>query len=150
MAESRYGIRLPGNDGNCVTSRHENGDSVSQTSAVDALISKSAIVVPTYWSRSHGFRRPGDSTEDHPTPANEPGTMARLLASLQHLAEKPSLVLILISSSAPDVATSAAWRVDTDSRHVSGPSHCPLAADARADSARAAPFARARRLDHLV
>ena len=69
--------------------------------------------MPTYWGRSHGFRRPGDSTEDHPTPANEPGTMARLLASLQNLAEKPSVVVILISSSAPDVATSAAWRVDT-------------------------------------
>lgn len=39
--------------------------------------------------------------------------MARLLASLQRLAEKPSVVLVLISSSAPDVATSAAWRVDT-------------------------------------
>ncbi len=39
--------------------------------------------------------------------------MARLLASLQRLAEKPSLVLILISSSAPDVATSASWQADT-------------------------------------
>jgi hypothetical protein len=81
--------------------------------AIGALLARTAVVIPSYWSRSHGFRRPGDSIEDHPTPANEQGTMGRLLASLQALAEKPRLVLVIISSTAPDVATSAAWQVDT-------------------------------------
>jgi hypothetical protein len=81
--------------------------------AIEALIARTAIVIPTYWGRSFGLRRPGDSIEDHPTPVNQSGTMSRLLRSLQTLKEKPRLVLILISSSAPDVATSAAWQVDT-------------------------------------
>ncbi|MDB5076281.1 MAG: hypothetical protein JWO42_2460 [Chloroflexi bacterium] len=80
--------------------------------AIEALIANTAIVIPTYWGRSFGLRRPGDSIEDHPTPVNQSGTMGRLLRSLQALKEKPRLVLILISSSAPDVATSAAWQVD--------------------------------------
>jgi len=39
--------------------------------------------------------------------------MGRLLQSLQALAAKPKLVVIIVSSSAPDVATSAAYQVDT-------------------------------------
>ncbi len=83
------------------------------TPAIEALIARTAIVVPTYWSRSFGLRRVGDSVEDHPTPVNQQGTMARLLRSLQGLQDTPKIVLILISSSAPDVQTSAAYQVDT-------------------------------------
>jgi hypothetical protein len=81
--------------------------------AIEALIARTAIVIPSYWGRSYGLRRPGDSIEDHPTPVNQSGTMERLLRSLQALPDRPRVVLLLISCAAPDVATSAAWQVDT-------------------------------------
>lgn len=93
--------------------RHNPECFAESNEAIDALIARTAVVIPTYWSRSYGLRRPGDSVEDHPTPVNEQGTMARLLHSLEGLAEKPRLVLILVASAALDVATSAAWQVDT-------------------------------------
>lgn len=83
------------------------------TPEIRQLIAQSAVVVPTYWSRPYGMRRPGDSVEDHPTPVNQSGTMARLLHSLQELADRPKIVLIVISSSAPEVEIGAAYQVDT-------------------------------------
>jgi hypothetical protein len=97
---------------------HVNDDYSPETApvtspAIEALIARTAIVIPSYWGRSYGLRRPGDSIEDHPTPINQSGTMERILRSLQALPDKPKLVLLLISSAAPDVATGAAWQVDT-------------------------------------
>jgi hypothetical protein len=88
------------------------GEPPTSSPEIDRLIARTAIVVPTYWGRAFGLRRQGDSIEDHPTPANQQGTMARLLDSLQALRDRPRLVLLVISSSAPDVQTSAAYQVD--------------------------------------
>ena len=84
----------------------------SASPAIDALIARTAIVIPTYWSRQYGLRRPGDSIEDHPTPTNQRGTIGRLLESLNGLADTPRVVLIVVSSSAPDVETAAAYMAD--------------------------------------
>lgn len=89
------------------------GEPPVSSPAIEQLIARTAIVVPTYWSRPYGLRRQGDSIEDHPTPANQQGTMARLLHSLEQLRDRPRLVLLIISSSAPDVETSAAYQIDT-------------------------------------
>lgn len=91
---------------------YQQGEPPATSPAIEALIARTAIVVPTYWGRSFGLRRAGDSVEDHPTPVNQSGTMARLLRSLQALPDRPKVVLLLISSSAPDVETSAAYQVD--------------------------------------
>jgi len=92
---------------------YQQGEPPATSPAIEALIARTAIVVPTYWGRSFGLRKAGDSVEDHPTPVNQSGTMARLLRSLQALPDRPRVVLLLISSSAPDVETSAAYQVDT-------------------------------------
>lgn len=92
---------------------YQPGEPPATSPAIEALIARTAVVVPTYWGRSFGFRRVGDSVEDHPTPVNQAGTMARLLRSIQALPDRPRVVMLLISSSAPDVETSAAYQVDT-------------------------------------
>ncbi|MGH2346342.1 MAG: hypothetical protein ACRDG4_14040, partial [Chloroflexota bacterium] len=92
---------------------YQQGEPPATSSAIEAMIARTAVVVPTYWSRSFGLRRIGDSVEDHPTPVNQSGTMARLLRSLHALHDRPRVVILLISSSAPDVETSAAYQVDT-------------------------------------
>jgi hypothetical protein len=92
---------------------YQQGEPPATSPAIDALIARTAVVIPTYWSRSFGVRRFGDSVEDHPTPAHQSGTMARLLRSIQALGDRPRVVILLISTSAPDVETSAAYQVDT-------------------------------------
>lgn len=92
---------------------YQPGEAPATSPAIEAVIARTAVVVPTYWSRSFGLRRVGDSVEDHPTPVNQSGTMARLLRSLHALGDRPRLVILLVSTSAPDVETSAAYQVDT-------------------------------------
>jgi hypothetical protein len=73
---------------------------------------RTAIVVPTYWSRpsSEGWRQ-GDLVFDHPTPLDGTDTLGRLLRSLEVLEESDyGLVLVVVPTSA-EIAESALRKI---------------------------------------
>lgn len=59
------------------------------------MLPSTCVVVPTYWTRAGGSRRPGDAVYDHPTPLDGESTLEPLLASLEKLPKTFYLVLIV-------------------------------------------------------
>jgi GT2 family glycosyltransferase len=71
---------------------------------------KSAIIVPTYWSREKPEK--DDLVFDHPTPLNEKGTLGRLLNSLYLLKENSIKVIIISCPTTPLIANRVKEKVE--------------------------------------
>jgi len=74
---------------------------------------KTVIVVPTYWTWESGAPpQPGDAVYDHPTPLDQPGTLARLLESLRAIAQPEFAVLVITAATNPRLEAEAEARVE--------------------------------------
>ena len=71
---------------------------------------KSAIVIPTYWSRVKP--RKEDLVYDHPTPLNEEGTLGRLLESLRVLRGSDFKVIVISCPTNPSIGKEVKNKVD--------------------------------------
>jgi len=74
------------------------------------MLPETCVVVPTYWTRAGGETRPGDAVYDHPTPVDQPGTLAALLESLTKLDVSRFYLLVLVAVTGDDVAADAERR----------------------------------------
>ena len=74
---------------------------------------KTVIVVPTYWTWEGGAPpQPGDAVYDHPTPLDQPGTLARLLESLRAIAQPDFAVLVITAATNPRLEGRAEAKVE--------------------------------------
>ncbi|MFH1736783.1 MAG: glycosyltransferase [Actinomycetota bacterium] len=75
---------------------------------------KSLIVIPTYWGRSAGEPfNPVDTVYDHPTPLDEPGTLARTLDSLASLNIQDTEIVVIAVATNPALEQAVEDKVTT-------------------------------------
>lgn len=87
------------------------------------MLPPTCIVVPTYWTREGGARRPGDAVYDHPTPIDGTSTLEPLLESLERLDSSEFYLLLLVAVTAGDAAEGAGHAVqELVDRHPGIPS----------------------------
>jgi len=74
---------------------------------------KIVIVVPTYWTWEGGASpQPDDAVYDHPTPLDQPGTLARLLESLSAIGRPEFAVLVITAATNPRLEAEAEAKVE--------------------------------------
>ena len=69
---------------------------------------RKTMIIPTYWCRKTGEPwQEGDAVYDHPTPADQEGTLERTLVSMKQFHEKDFKLVILICPTTPEVEAAA-------------------------------------------
>ncbi|NIM92923.1 MAG: cyclic nucleotide-binding domain-containing protein [Anaerolineales bacterium] len=83
---------------------------------------QTVMVIPTYWSRDSSIGwQPGDAIYDHPTPIDQNGTLARALESINLLTDTDFTLVLLASSTTPDIEGEVEERVKSIAREASPP-----------------------------
>ena len=72
---------------------------------------RTAVVIPTYWSREDNVWHEGDAVYDHPTPLNGDDTLGRTLESMKILKNKNFKLVIPICATCKDVEGPSEKRV---------------------------------------